>query len=126
MLPRDVEAKFLEYIINSPKGIYYIYDGCLREEPGTFCSKVASRYIYAHEILSGYSCVKSKLQYFVEWINSNISEDGLWDMGASVKDKMYLPLSNSWRKPINRKIDCTVRILRILDETEGHCLCPVL
>lgn len=116
MLSSDIESKFLDYVINSPNGIYYIHDRCLKEPPSSFCFKIASRYMNAHELLSSYSCAKLKLQYFIEWVNNNVSEDGFWDMGQFVKDKIQFPLSNSWREPINRKIDCTVRIQRILSK----------
>lgn len=116
MLPSEIESKFLDYIINSERGIYYIYASCLRTLPNDFCSKTASRYINAYELLSNYACAVTKLQSFVDWITRNISEDGFWDMGQSVKDKMQFPLSNSWRKSLNRKIDCTVRIHRILSK----------
>lgn len=113
-LPEKIESKFLDYIINSDKGIYYIYDRCLKIQPNDFCSKITSRYINAYEQLSNYSCAKSKLQSFVKWVTNNISEDRFWDIGQSAKDKIQFPLSNSWRKPINRKIDYTIRIQRIL------------
>jgi hypothetical protein len=116
MLSNDIESKFLDYIINSQNGIYYIYGGCLKTPPDSFCFKTAGRYINAHELLSNYSCAQLKLEYFVDWINKNKSEDGLWDMGQFAKDNMQFPLSNSWRKQIDRKIDCTIRIQRILSK----------
>ena len=118
MLSSHVESKFLDYIIKAKNGIYYIHDRCLEIPPSNFCSKAASRYIYAHEILRNYACAKSKLQYFGEWVTNNISQDGFWDMGQLVKDNMQFPLSNSWREPFNRKVDCTVRILRVLSKID--------
>jgi hypothetical protein len=114
MLSSDIESKFLDYVINSKSGIYYIHDKCLKELPSGFCLKITNSYINAHELLSSYTCAKLKLQYFIEWVTNNISEDGFWDMGQFVKDRIQFPLSNSWREPINRKVDCTVRIQRIL------------
>ena len=116
MLPSDIESKFLDYLINSKNGIYYVYDKCIKDIPCSFCSKNASRYIDVHNLLCSYSSAKIKLNYFIEWLNNNKSKDGFWDMGQSVKDKIQFPLSNSWRKTINRKIDCTVRILKILSK----------
>ncbi|WP_432663973.1 hypothetical protein R9X47_25780 [Wukongibacter baidiensis] len=113
-LSKDIESKFLDYIMNSEQGIYYIYDKCLNTLPDSFCSKLASRYINAYELLSRYSLSTSKCQHFNKWINENISEDGFWDMKQSVKDRIHFPLSNSWRKALNRKIDCTVRIQALL------------
>ncbi|SCY55787.1 hypothetical protein [Alkaliphilus peptidifermentans] len=114
VLSSDIESKFLDYIINSEKGIYYIYDNNLKSLADNYCSKQASRYISAFELLSSYSLISSKCKHLVEWINKNLSGDGFWDMEQSVKDNMYFPLSNSWRKTINRKIDCTVRMQILL------------
>lgn len=116
MLSSDIESKFLDYVINSKNGIYYIHNRCPKELPSSFCLKIASSYINTHELLSSYTCAKLKLQYFTDWVTNNISEDGFWDMGQLVRDKIQFPLSNSWREPINRKIDCTVRIQRILSK----------
>lgn len=122
MLSSQIESKFLDYIINSEKGIYYIYEKSLIIPPSEFNSKVTSRYVDAYELLSSYTYAKTNLQYFKSWINNNVSEDGFWDMGNLVKDKIYFPLSDSWRKPINRKIDCTIKIQRILEnlKVEGE------
>ncbi|WP_346870550.1 hypothetical protein [Clostridium sp. UBA5119] len=118
MLSSPIESKFLDYIMESQNGIYYIYDRCSKIPPSSFYSKIASRYINVHELLSNYTGAKPKLQYFVEWVNDNISEDGFWDMGQLVKDNIQFPLSNSWRDHVNRKIDCTVRIQKILSRLD--------
>jgi hypothetical protein len=45
-------------------------------------------------------------------------ENGLWDMGSVVKDGIYFPLSDSWRKVEDRKQDCTSRVVRLIDKLE--------
>lgn len=117
-LSSDIESKFLDYIINSEKGVYYIYDSSLKNLPNNYCSKQASRYISAFELLSNYRLISTKCKHLIEWINKNLSRDGFWDMEKSVKDNMYFPLSNSWRKTINRKIDCTVRMQILLSNLQ--------
>jgi len=52
----------------------------------------------------------------------NRGNDGLWDMGAAVKDGIHFPLSDSWHKPEDRKRDCTVRIERLLERLEENLL----
>ncbi|WP_105615822.1 hypothetical protein [Vallitalea okinawensis] len=118
-LTASIESKFLDYIISKDKGIYYIYDGKLTAPPKIFPSKQSSRYIYAYELLSKYSCAKTKSNGFMNWLYENVAKDGFWDMGQTVKDKMQYPLSNSWRRDLNRKIDCTIRIQRILSQLEN-------
>ncbi|WP_026477711.1 hypothetical protein [Alkaliphilus transvaalensis] len=114
ILPRDIENKFLDFILNSEQGIYYIYDSSLNVPPDNYCSKQASRFIGAFELLSNYHLLSGKCNHLIKWINENSSRDGFRDMGQSVKDHIYFPLSNSWRKTINRKLDCTVRMQILL------------
>jgi hypothetical protein len=115
-LSPEIESAFLDYILNSESSIYYIYDRCLKEFPDNFCSKRASRFIHAYELLNRYDCSGEKLQEFRNWLNENISDDGFWDMTQNAKDNIHFPLSNSWRKAVNRKIDCTIRIQKLLVE----------
>ena len=42
--------------------------------------------------------------------------DGKWDMGKSVSDKLYFPLLDSWRNPEIREADCTERITKLMNE----------
>ncbi|GKX28802.1 hypothetical protein SH1V18_12820 [Vallitalea longa] len=114
LLPKQVEMKFIDYIMNNKSGIYYIYDGSLNILPDKFDSLQASRYINAYSLLCRYAFSRDKLKTFKRWLLSNIQEDGFWDMGQASKDNIQFPLSNSWRKLINRKIDCTIRIMRLL------------
>ncbi|MFW6311507.1 MAG: hypothetical protein ACOC1K_04650, partial [Nanoarchaeota archaeon] len=108
ILSKEIEEKFLDYIINSQEGIYYIYDESLNHFPDDFHSKDATRIINAYELLSNYKTAKPKMKDFLKWLYDNICRDGFWDMGQKSKDMIHLPLSETWRKPINRKIDCTV------------------
>ncbi|GMQ59871.1 hypothetical protein AN1V17_42710 [Vallitalea sediminicola] len=114
LLPKEIELKFIDYMMNNKQGIYYIYDKPLNSLPDNFDSRQASRYINAYELLSNYTFAKIKLTSFKRWLLNNIQEDGLWDMGQTSKDNMQFPLSESWRKSLNRKIDCTLRLQRLL------------
>lgn len=82
--------------------------------PQTFESKKASRYIAAIELVSEYKYAKHKLGYVVDWLNDNRNENGKWDMGKTVNDKIYLPLSDDWRKQETRENDCTERITNLI------------
>lgn len=114
VLPEETENPFLDYIIENPRGIYYIYGKPLNKLPAVFASKETSRYLAAIEILSGYKLAKEKLGFVVEWLESNMDENGQWDLGAKANDKVYFPLSDSWRKAEYRKADCTERITALL------------
>lgn len=41
-------------------------------------------------------------------------DDGKWDMGKMVNDKIYFPLSHDWRRKEIREADCTERIEKII------------
>jgi len=113
LLP-TIESNFLDHIIQADNGIYYIYDKPISVLPDSFCTKSFSKYLNACELISRYSSASEKLKHVEQFLISNVSDDGLFDMGQNIKDQIHFPLSNSWRIPINRKIDCTVRILKIL------------
>ncbi|NLW03507.1 MAG: hypothetical protein GX027_09660 [Clostridiaceae bacterium] len=111
-----VEEAMFDYILSHDAGIYYIYGSCLLNTPEVFGSKQASRYIGAIELLSEYKnpkC-KAKLRFVTEWLNHNREPDGSWDLGATAKDGVYFPLSDSWRNAETRKKDCTYRISKLL------------
>ena len=54
----------------------------------------------------------SPVRYFNGHYNKN--ENGVWDMGKSVHDKIYFPLSDDWRKSKTREADCTERIENLI------------
>lgn len=116
VLTEETERRMLDYVLASPGGIYYIYAKPLNQLPAEFASKETSYYLAAIEILAGYKTAKEKLGFVVDWLESNRDENGQWDLGAKVKDNVYFPLSDSWRKAEDRKADCTERIEKILQK----------
>lgn len=118
-LDKKIENAYIEHIINSDDGIYYIYDQKISVVPEEFQSKKASRFLAAVELLSEYEVSKKQLMYVVKWLEQNKNESGKWDMGSVVNDKVYFPLSDSWRKAETREADCTERISRILNKLKA-------
>lgn len=114
-LDEKTECAFVEHILNFDKGIYYIYDGKLTAPPQEFQSKNASRYLGAIELLVRYKRARHKFGFVSNWLNANRNENGKWDMGKSVNDKLYFPLSDDWRKNETREADCAERIEKILN-----------
>ncbi len=114
-LDEKTENAFIEYILNFDKGIYYIYDGKLTAPPQEFQTKNASRYLGAIELLIRYKHARHKLSFVSDWLNANRNENGKWDMGKAVNDKLYFPLSDDWRKSEIREADCTERIEKMLN-----------
>lgn len=118
-LDDKTEAMVFDYLLNHKNGIYYIYDRPIGSEyinvlPDKFASKLASRYIGAIELLSKYRNNLYKLKFAAEWIENNRKDNGKWDMGSAVKDKIYFPLSDSWQRKNARETDCTYRIQNLL------------
>ena len=114
-LDEKTEAAFVEFILNKETGIYYIYDRKVYTLPDAFKSKNASRFLGAIELLSKYKTGKMKLQFVVDWLESNKNQYGKWDMGSSVNDKVYFPLSDNWRKKDTREADCTERVSNLIN-----------
>lgn len=115
-LDEKTEQALVEYMLNVDCGIYYIYDKKLSILPENFESKEASRYLAAIEMLAKYKYARHKLGFVVAWLNDNRNENGNWDMGKTVSDKLYFPLSDDWRKKETREADCTERIGKLMAE----------
>lgn len=115
-LDNGIEEAWLDYVLDKADGIYYIYEQRIAALPPVFESRQSSRYLAAIELLAKYRHTAYKLQFVVDWLNGLKMENGKWDMGKSVNDKVYLPLSDNWRKQETREADCTERILCLLTE----------
>ena len=115
-LDEKTECAFVEHILNFDRGIYYIYDNKLTVPPQTFQSRDASRYLGAMELLVRYKHSRHKLGFVADWLYANRSANGNWDMGQTVNDKVYFPLSDDWRKQETRETDCTERINAFMKE----------
>ncbi len=113
-LGERTECAFLEHILQFDRGIYYVYEGKLSNLPAELASKESSRYLGAMELLARYKNASTKLQFVVDWLYANRNENGNWDMGKNVNDKVYFPLSDDWRKVESREADCTERIEKLL------------
>lgn len=115
-LDKKTEQALVDHIVNGDSGIYYIYDSKLSVLPQAFESKNASRYLAAIELLVKYKHAKYQLNFVADWLKANRKENGRWDMGKTVNDKLYFPLSDDWRKGETREADCTERITKLLTE----------
>lgn len=115
-LDEDTESSFLDYILQHETGIYYIYENRLTDLPSRFQHRKTSHYLAALELLAVYSTAGRKLSFAADWLLSQRNDRGTWDMGSGVNDKIYFPLSDNWRKPETREVDCTYRITGLLNK----------
>ena len=113
-LDEKTQDAVMDYVINRDDGIYYIYDKKISVLPQYFESRIASRFLAAVELLAGYEYAKYKLKFVIDWLDDNKNKNGRWDMGKSVNDKLYFPLSDDWRKSKTREADCTERIENLI------------
>ncbi len=113
---KATEQLFVDYILNSANGMYYIYTDRIADLPDTFESRNASCYLNTIELLTQYKHSRKKLGFVTTWLNENRNENGKWDMGKCVNDKIFFPLSDDWRKKEIREADCTERIEALLKE----------
>lgn len=116
----ETEKKFVEYILSNEKGIYYVGNGrgALSNVPENFMSRETSRYLFAHLLLADYPYYRNNCGFVVDWLMKNRGEEGLWDLGPKVKDHVFFPYSDSWRNPVNRKIDSTLYVQKYLNAME--------
>lgn len=113
-LDEKTEDLVIDYILSKEDGIYYVYGQKIFELPAFFASKEASRYLGAIELLAKYNTARGKLKFVADWLRDNMNENGKWDMGLNVNDKVYFPLSDDWRKKTVREADCTERITKLM------------
>ena len=106
-----------------PIGFTALYHGMLlpgmlspNAESATFASKETSYWLAGLEILAEYSCAREALSFAAAHLYLNIGTDGQWDLGAKANDKVYFPLSDSWRTEAARRADCTEHIRCFLDK----------
>ena len=118
MLDAKTQNLLMDFMLAKPDGIYYIYDRPLNAPP-PFASIQASRYLGAIELLSGYRHAVGKLKFAADWLEANRNDRGGWDMGSSVRDNVYFPLSDDWRKRERREADCTERISKLLSRIKS-------
>lgn len=114
-LDSRTELALLDYVLDQEDGIYYVYDKKLKTLPGCFESREASRYLGAVELLAGYPLAGGKLEFVRDWLLEKRMENGMWDMGKTVNDMVYFPLSDDWRRKGARAADCTERLSALVN-----------
>jgi hypothetical protein len=114
-LPGDLERQLLDYVLRSPRGIYYMYDKTL-SLPLPILSKHFWSWTQAHRLLSRFRLWRELAEEVLSWIWDQRNAAGFWDLGSQISRKPYssFPLSESWKRAENRLIDCSVEMLTLL------------
>ncbi len=112
-LSARTEKLYLDWIWNKPDGIYYVYGSCLASTPDIL-SKEFTSWLDALELFSRFPAGWAYVRSAINWMWEQRDRDGLWDFGPHARASIYFPLSDSWKKSLDRKVDCTVRVLSFL------------
>jgi len=118
-LAPETESLVFDHILSHPHGIYYFNYDRLDIPPTEFASRNTSSWLASLEILAEYNSVNEKLKFAADWLKTNRNADGRWDMGPKANDRVYFPLSDSWRDAGSRIADCTERV-EVFLKTIGH------
>lgn len=123
LLPEEAEINLIRYMTGYTRGIYLITNRSLRYKPLSFVSRETLRYIRALELLGCYRGAEDLMKDAIEWLWDQRGHDGMWDLGPAGRDGLDLPLSESWRRG-QRPVDCTVRMLILLQRLKFACCLP--
>lgn len=118
VLSPETERAFVQHLLTRPDGMYYVYPKPLVHPPALFAAKETSYWLAAIELLTEYPAAREQLHFATAYLHLNAAPDGQWNLGPKASDKVYFPLSDSWRTEALRKADCTERILALLDKIE--------
>lgn len=112
-LPANTEKVLLDWVWNKADGIYYVYSRCVSTPPALDSAHFID-WLEAVRLLCCFDYGKTLCRPAIEWLWQQHDESGLWDFGPASRDGFRLPLSESWQRSINRKIDCSVLVLSLI------------
>lgn len=115
-LPAELESRIVDWIWNNPAGIGYL--GVDLGQPTPY--KI-HYWLESNEILSSFPSWPRIASGAVKWLWHRRNSDGFWDFGTKVSRCPYFPLSDDWRKPGNRCLDHSTRVLALLRKFLGGC-----
>jgi hypothetical protein len=119
-LPPELERTLLLYCWQRHLDGFLLWpEGKLDRLPESFRHIHTSRKLNTMESMVCFRDSRLMLQPSMEWLMASRDADGLWDYGPQAKDPAGYPrrlAAMDWRKPINRKLDCTMEVLMILKQ----------
>ena len=121
LLPYPVEESYISHIIEEERGIAGVHHHALHHLPLDFPSMETTRFLTALDLLAFYPSAGRFLEDAKTWLWEQLNPAGRWDLGKTGHDGVYLPMSSSWRRPFDREVDSTVRLLLILQRMQNSC-----
>jgi hypothetical protein len=107
-IPGNLETQLVGCIWNDPDGIGYL--GADLRKPSHF---QIFHWVESLEILSRFPSWYQIAKPAMGWLWEQCNPSGMWDFGANISKTSYFPLSDGWRKRLNRSIDHSTRILAL-------------
>ncbi len=111
-LPPELEHRLLEFVMHKADGVYYVYERSLAEFP-RLEQRGFESWFHAQELVSRFACWKEWAPAALNWLWQQRDAQGLWDIPSASGRSFAFPLSESWRRAANRRIDWSVNILRL-------------
>jgi hypothetical protein len=113
-LPAALDRQIVDWVWNNPAGIGYL--GADLQLPDPFH---IFHWLESMEILSRFHSWREVTAGALEWLWEQRNTSGLWDFREKVSKSFYFPLSDDWRKPGNRSVDHSTRVLALLRRYSG-------
>jgi hypothetical protein len=112
-LPEELQTALLDWVWDKPDGIYYVCDQRVSQVPDVKARRFQP-WLGAMELLSRFPYWGSLAGGAINWLWGQQETGGGWDFGPLARDGIHFPLSGSWRNPLDRKIDCSARLLGLM------------
>ncbi len=109
LIPVTLDRQIVDWIWNNENGIGYL--GANIRHPDRFH---INQWLKSLEILSQFRSWQFLADNAIKWLWGQCDDEGLWDFGPRTSRTVYFPLSSTWRKPGNRRMDHSTRVLALL------------
>lgn len=114
LLPSAVESAYLRWLWHKPDGLIYLEEMPSAMPPPIGYPGRLDRWLVTFELLSRFPQFSELSAGVVGCLWRQRGDDGLWDLGPRGSTSVWFPLAESWRRPLNRKLDWSSRVLVLL------------
>ncbi len=114
-LPPRVLSALLKWLWQKETGIGYLGQP-LHQLPPNRKPAALNAWFASLELLSHFSGWHEVAEEAITWLWSQQGKSGFWDFGPLPPNSTVLPLSDTWRRRLTRKLDWTVRTLVLLSK----------
>jgi hypothetical protein len=118
-LEAGVEQALLHWLWTKADGIYYTYGAAMGRMP-PLDSPHFIFWLEGQSLLSGFAGWRALAEPLLERLWAARGPDGLWDFGPHARASAAMPLSENWKNPLDRKIDCSVYALMLVSKLQNR------